>query len=90
MKTADLIESQISEIRENVGYGNRFDKVPFSEQLVTEAQKVAGENYLFILKIMIRIGLYYHSWFCKSILEYIDCILDSIRIIRLDFNRIKL
>lgn len=52
MKTADLIESQISEIRENVGYGNRFDKVPFSEQLVTEAQKIAGENYLFILKIM--------------------------------------
>lgn len=52
MKTADLIESQITEIRENVGYGNRFDKVPFSEQLVTEAQKVAGENYEFILKIM--------------------------------------
>lgn len=52
MKTADLIESQISEIREKVGYGNRFDKVPFSGQLVTEAQKVAGENYEFILKIM--------------------------------------
>jgi hypothetical protein len=52
MKTAELIESQISEIRENVGYGNRFDKVKFSEELVTEAQKVAGENYLFILKIM--------------------------------------
>ena len=52
MKTADLIESQISEIRENVGYGNRFDKVKFSEELVTEAQKVAGENYEFILKIM--------------------------------------
>lgn len=52
MKTADLIESQISEIRDRVGYGNRFDKVPFSEQLVSEAQKVAGENYLFILKIM--------------------------------------
>ena len=51
MKTADLIASQISEIRENVGYGNRFDKVKFSEELVTEAQKVAGENYLFILKI---------------------------------------
>ena len=52
MKTAGLIESQILEIREKVGYGNRFDKVPFSEQLVTEAQKVAGENNLFILKIM--------------------------------------
>ncbi len=52
MKTADLIASQITEIREKVGYGNRFDKVPFSEQLVTEAQKIAGENYLFILKIM--------------------------------------
>lgn len=52
MKTADLIESQISEIREKVGYGNRFDKVPYSEKLVTEAQKIAGENYLFILKIM--------------------------------------
>ena len=52
MKTADLIESQISEIRESVGYGNRFDKVKFSEELVTEAQKVAGENYEFILKIM--------------------------------------
>ena len=52
MKTADLIASQISEIREKVGYGNRFDKVKFSEELVTEAQKVAGENYLFILKIM--------------------------------------
>ena len=52
MKTADLIASQISEIREKVGYGNRFDKVPFSDQLVTEAQKVAGENYEFILKIM--------------------------------------
>jgi len=52
MKTADLIESQISEIRENVGYGNRFDKVKFSDELVTEAQKVAGENYEFILKIM--------------------------------------
>lgn len=52
MKTADLIASQISEIRENVGYGNRFDKVKFSEELVTEAQKVAGENYEFILKIM--------------------------------------
>ena len=52
MKTADLIESQVSEIRERVGYGNRFDKVPFSEQLVTEAQKVAGENYLFLIKLM--------------------------------------
>ena len=52
MKTADLIASQISEIRENVGYGNRFDKVKFSEELVTEVQKVVGENYLFILKIM--------------------------------------
>ena len=52
MKTADLIASQISEIRENVGYGNRFDKVKFSEELVNEAQKVAGENYEFILKIM--------------------------------------
>jgi hypothetical protein len=52
MKTADLIASQISEIREKVGYGNRLDKVKFSEELVTEAQKVAGENYLFILKIM--------------------------------------
>ena len=52
MKTADLIESQISEIREKFGYGNRFDKVKFSEELVTEVQKVAGENYLFILKIM--------------------------------------
>jgi hypothetical protein len=52
MKIADLIASQISEIREKVGYGNRFDKVKFSKELVTEAQKVAGENYLFILKIM--------------------------------------
>ena len=52
MKTADLIASQIAEIREKVGYGNRFDKVKFSKELVTEAQKVAGENYLFILKIM--------------------------------------
>ena len=52
MKTADLIESQISEIIEKVGYGNRFDKVKFSEELVIEAQKVAGENYEFILKIM--------------------------------------
>ena len=52
MKTADLIESQISEIRENVGYGNSFCKVPYSEELVTETQKVVGENYLFILKIM--------------------------------------
>jgi hypothetical protein len=52
MKTAELIESQITEIREKMGYGNRFEKVKFSEQLVTEAQKVAGEDYLFILKIM--------------------------------------
>ena len=52
MKTADLIESQISEIREKFGYGNKCEKVPYSEKLVTEAQKVAGENYLFILKIM--------------------------------------
>jgi hypothetical protein len=52
MKTADLIESQITEIREILGYGNKFEKIKFSEQLVTEAQKVVGENYLFILKIM--------------------------------------
>jgi hypothetical protein len=52
MKTADLIESQITEIREILGYGNRFDKIPYSKELVTEAQKVVGENYLFILKIM--------------------------------------
>ena len=52
MKTAELIESQITEIREILGYGNRFDKVPYSKELVTETQKVVGENYLFILKIM--------------------------------------
>jgi hypothetical protein len=52
MKAADLIESQITEIREKIGYGNRFDKVPYSKELVTETQKVVGENYLFILKIM--------------------------------------
>ena len=52
MKTADLIASQISEIREKFGYGNKCEKVPYSKELVTEAQKVAGENYLFILKIM--------------------------------------
>ena len=52
MKTADLIESQISEIREKVGYGNKCEKVPYSEKLVTEVQKLVGENYLFILKIM--------------------------------------
>ena len=52
MKTADLIESQISEIREKFGYGNKCEKVPYSEKLVTELQKLVGENYLFILKIM--------------------------------------
>jgi hypothetical protein len=52
MKTADLIESQITGIREILGYGNKFEKIKFSEQLVTETQKVVGENYLFILKIM--------------------------------------
>lgn len=52
MKTAELIESQITEIREVLGYGNKFEKIKFSEQLVTETQKVVGENYLFILKIM--------------------------------------
>ena len=52
MKAADLIESQITEIRAALGYGNRFDKIPYSKELVTEAQKVAGEDYLFILKIM--------------------------------------
>lgn len=52
MKTAELIESQITEIREKMGYGNSFCKIPYSEELVTETQKVAGENYLFILKIM--------------------------------------
>ena len=52
MKTAELIESQITEIREILGYGNRFDKIPYSKELVTESQKVVGENYLFILKIM--------------------------------------
>jgi hypothetical protein len=52
MKTADLIENQISEIREKFGYGNKCEKVPYSEKLVTEAQKVVGENYLLILKIM--------------------------------------
>ena len=52
MKTAELIESQITEIREKTGYGNSFYKIPFSEELVTETQKVVGENYLFILKIM--------------------------------------
>jgi hypothetical protein len=52
MKTADLIESQITEIRAALGYGNRFDKIPYSKELVTESQKVVGENYLFILKIM--------------------------------------
>lgn len=52
MKAADLIESQITEIRENLGYDNRFEYVPYSKELVTETQKVVGENYLFILKIM--------------------------------------
>jgi hypothetical protein len=52
MKTADLIESQISEIREKFGYGNKCEKVPYSKELVTEVQKLIGENYLFILKIM--------------------------------------
>ena len=52
MKTAELIESQITEIRVILGYGNKFDKIPYSKELVTEAQKVVGENYLFILKIM--------------------------------------
>jgi hypothetical protein len=52
MKTADLIESQITEIREKVGYTNKSEKIPYSEELVTETQKVVGENYLFILKIM--------------------------------------
>ncbi len=52
MKTAELIESQITEIREKMGYGDNFYKIPFSEELVTETQKVVGENYLFILKIM--------------------------------------
>jgi hypothetical protein len=52
MKTAELIESQITEIREKMGYGNSFYKITYSEELVTEAQKVVGENYLFILKIM--------------------------------------
>jgi hypothetical protein len=52
MKTAELIESQITEIRETLGYDNRFEQVPYSKELVTETQKVVGENYLFILKIM--------------------------------------
>jgi len=52
MKTAELIESQITEIREKMGYGNSFYKIPYSEELITETQKVVGENYLFILKIM--------------------------------------
>jgi hypothetical protein len=52
MKTVDLIESQITEIRETFGYGNKFEKIPYSKELVTEVQKVVGENYLFILKIM--------------------------------------
>ncbi len=52
MKTAELIESQITEIRKNLGYDNRFEQVPYSKELVTETQKVVGENYLFILKIM--------------------------------------
>jgi len=52
MKTAELIESQITEIREKFGYGNKCEKVPYSKELVTETQKVVGENYLFILKIM--------------------------------------
>jgi hypothetical protein len=52
MKAADLIESQITEIREKMGYGNKFEKIPYSKELVTETQKVVGENYLFILKIM--------------------------------------
>ncbi len=52
MKTAELIESQITEIRKILGYDNMFDKVPYSKELVTETQKVVGENYLFILKIM--------------------------------------
>ena len=52
MKTAELIESQITEIRAALGYDNRFEQVPYSKELVTESQKVVGENYLFILKIM--------------------------------------
>jgi hypothetical protein len=52
MKTAELIESQIAEIRKILGYDNRFEQVPYSKELVTETQKVVGENYLFILKIM--------------------------------------
>lgn len=52
MKTAELIESQITEIREKMGYSNSFYKIPYSEELVTLTQKVVGENYLFILKIM--------------------------------------
>ena len=52
MKTAELIESKITEIRDTFGYGNKFEKIPYSEELVTETQKVVGENYLFILKIM--------------------------------------
>lgn len=52
MKAADLIESQIAEIRKILGYDNRFEQVPYSKELVTETQKVVGENYLFILKIM--------------------------------------
>jgi hypothetical protein len=49
METAELIESQITEIREKVGYTNKSEKIPYSEELVTETQKVVGENYLFIL-----------------------------------------
>jgi hypothetical protein len=52
MKTAELIESQITEIRKILGYDNRFEQVTYSKELVTETQKVVGENYLFILKIM--------------------------------------
>ena len=52
MKTADLIESQISEIRNKFGYRDKCEKVPYSKELVTEVQKLIGENYLFILKIM--------------------------------------
>ena len=52
MKTADLIESQITEIRAALGYDNRFEQVPYSKELVTVTQKVVGENYLFVLKIM--------------------------------------
>ena len=52
MKTVDLIESQITEIRNKFGYRDKCEQVPYSEKLVTEVQKLIGENYLFILKIM--------------------------------------